>query len=150
MGGASTPREQAIMLLARREYSRAELEQRLGAKGHPGDEIDACLDELVDKGLQSDTRFAESFVRSRVARGQGPIRIRTELFQRGISQSLAQDAIAEVEEREGVDWFDLAATTLARRFSTPGDSPREYARRQRFLASRGFDFDQIRHALAQL
>lgn len=138
------------MLLARREYSRAELVQRLQAKGHPSDEIDRCLDSMIDQGLQSDVRFAESFVRSRVARGQGPIRIRAELFQRGISRSLAQQAIAEVEEREGVDWFALAAATLARRFTTPGDSPREHARRQRFLASRGFDFDQIRHALAEL
>ncbi|WP_370657022.1 RecX family transcriptional regulator, partial [Klebsiella pneumoniae] len=37
---------------------------------------------------------------------------------------------------------------LARRFTGPGDTPRERARRERFLASRGFDFDQVRHALA--
>ncbi|MDX5435032.1 MAG: RecX family transcriptional regulator, partial [Halomonas sp.] len=39
---------------------------------------------------------------------------------------------------------------LERRFSCPGDSPRERARRERFLAARGFGFEQIRHALARL
>ncbi len=147
MAGASTPREAAIILLARREYSRAELRLRLTRKGYAADEIETCLDTLAEQGLQSDARFAESFVRSRVMRGQGPIRIRGELFQRGIDKSLARDAIEAVVEQERIDWFALAEQTLSRRFSTPGAIPKERARRERFLASRGFDFEQIRHAL---
>ncbi|MWJ27185.1 regulatory protein RecX [Halomonas sp. ZH2S] len=147
MAGAATPREAAIVLLARREHSRAELRLRLARKGHAADEIEACLDTLAEQGLQSDTRFAESFVRSRVMRGQGPIRIRGELFQRGIDKNLARDAIDAVIEQERIDWFALAGQTLSRRFSMPGDTPKERARRERFLASRGFDFEQIRYAL---
>ena len=45
-----SPREMAIALLARREYSRAELATRLQAKQVPADEIDVCLDELAEKG----------------------------------------------------------------------------------------------------
>lgn len=143
--GDSTPRDDALRLLARREYSRAELEGRLAAKGHEESAIAECLDALAEQGLQSDTRFAESFLRSRVLRGQGPRRIRQELAQRGIERDLIRTAFAEAEP--GVDWFALACETLARRFSGPGDTPRERARRERFLAGRGFDFDQVRHAL---
>ena len=39
---------------------------------------------------------------------------------------------------------------LARRFDSPGETPKERARRERFLASRGFDFEQIRYALSCL
>ncbi|MDN3524023.1 regulatory protein RecX [Halomonas sabkhae] len=141
----STPRDDAIRLLARREYARGELRQRLSAKGHPPDEVESCLHELEQQGLQSDRRFAESFLRSRVARGQGPVKLRAELGQRGIDDAITREAFEAVADE--VDWFELAAQALARRFAGPGDSPRDRARRERFLAGRGFDFDQLRHAM---
>ncbi|MBW5799293.1 regulatory protein RecX [Halomonas elongata] len=141
----STPRDDAIRLLARREYARGELRERLAAKGHAAEDVEACLLELEEQGLQSDARFAESFLRSRVARGQGPIKLRAELGRRGIDDDIARQAFAELAAE--VDWFELAAEVLARRFTGPGETPRERARRERFLAGRGFDFEQLRHAL---
>ncbi|WP_017429760.1 regulatory protein RecX [Vreelandella jeotgali] len=146
----ASPREIAIGFLARREYSRAELEGRLARKGVEPDVIADCLDELAEQGLQSDERFAESYARERVLRGQGERRIRSELFQRGVDTDTQRQALASVVEQEDVDWFELARAVLARRFSTPGDTPKERARRERFLASRGFEFDQIHHALTAL
>jgi len=148
--GDSTPREDALRLLARREYSRAELVSRLSAKGHAADAIAECLDALAEQGLQSDARFTESFLRSRIMRGQGPMKIRQELSQRGIERELIRTVFAQAQgdAQGGADWFTLACETLARRFSGPGDTPRERARRERFLVGRGFGFDQVRHALA--
>ncbi|MBT2786690.1 MULTISPECIES: regulatory protein RecX [unclassified Halomonas] len=146
----ATPRDIAIGLLARREYSRTELAQRLKKKAFDDDAIDECLDALVEQGLQSDARFAASFVRSRILRGQGVIRIKGELRQRGVDQETLKSAFEEVEEGEQVDWFELARETLARRFDNPGETPKERARRERFLANRGFDFEQIRYALSCL
>lgn len=146
----ATPRDTAIQLLARREYSRAELARKLRQKPFDDDDINACLEALIEQGVQSDARMAESFVRSRIARGQGVIRIRGELRQRGVDQDTVTEALAAVEERESVDWFELARDTLERRFSSPGDTPKERARRERFLAARGFDFEQIRYALSCL
>ncbi|RLW55011.1 MAG: hypothetical protein B6D69_04415, partial [gamma proteobacterium symbiont of Stewartia floridana] len=37
--------------------------------------IEQVLDDLTSASLQSDGRFAESFVESRVRKGQGPLRI---------------------------------------------------------------------------
>ncbi|MBT2774247.1 regulatory protein RecX [Halomonas sp. ISL-60] len=146
----ATPRDIAIGLLARREYSRTELAQRLKKKAFDDDAIDECLDALVEQGLQSDARFAASFVRSRILRGQGVIRIKGELRQRGVDQETLKSAFEEVEKGEQVDWFELARETLARRFDNPGETPKERARRERFLANRGFDFEQIRYALSCL
>ncbi|AZM94814.1 regulatory protein RecX [Vreelandella venusta] len=145
-----TPREVAIQMLSRREYSRAELARKLQQKSFQPDEIDACLDRLEEQNLQSDERFAESFIRSRILRGQGGIRIKGELRQRGVDQETLTTAFAAVEEREAVDWFELAHDTLSRRFSSPGDTPKERAKRERFLATRGFNFEQIRYALSCL
>ncbi|RUR39385.1 regulatory protein RecX [Vreelandella populi] len=146
----ATPRDIAVQLLSRREYSRAEIAQKLKQKAFDNADIEACLDTLEEQGLQSDARFAESFVRSRIIRGQGVIRIKGELRQRGVNQETLNEALAHVEESEGVDWFELAKETLARRFSSPGENPKERAKRERFLASRGFDFEQIRYALSCL
>ncbi|WP_304526293.1 regulatory protein RecX [Halomonas sp. I5-271120] len=143
-GDQSSPRDDAIRLLARREYSRHELESRLSAKGHAHEDVAACLDALAEQGLQSDERFAEHFVRSRTLRGQGPRKVRAELDQRGVGREMANEALEDAE----VDWYQLAAETLARRFSGPGDAPKERAKRERFLAGRGFDFDQLKYALA--
>jgi regulatory protein len=134
-------------MLARREYSRLELVERLTARGYSAEAVNDCLEALAEGGLQSDARFAESFARSRLFRGQGPVKIRAELKRRGLGRERIQDALLEAEQGAEGDWFALACDALVRRFSGPGDTPRERARRERFLAQRGFDFDQVRHAL---
>ncbi len=153
----ATPRGVAMDLLARREYSRAELFEKLTQKSFEDGEIESCLDALQEQGLQSDSRFAESFVRSRILRGQGPVRIKMELRRRGVESDLQAEAFESVQTQERIDWFELAFETLSRRFSDSGAPagesfvpPKERAKRERFLANRGFDFDQIRYALSRL
>jgi len=148
--GSRSPREIAITLLARREYSRAELASRLAAKQVPSDEIDACLEDLAARGWQSDSRFAASFIRTRILRGQGKRRIESELHQRGVDTATIQSALSDVVEQEAVDWFELAREVLEKRFDSVGEGPKERAKRERFLLGRGFDFEQIRYALSCL
>jgi regulatory protein len=74
----------AVRLLARREHSRAELVRKLAARGAPAELADEVLDSLAARRLQSDERYAESLVTSRIGRGQGPVRIRRELAERGV------------------------------------------------------------------
>ncbi|RTZ63359.1 MAG: regulatory protein RecX, partial [Aquificaceae bacterium] len=85
-------------------------------------------------------RFAEMFVRSRVARGQGEMKIRYELRQRGVKEYLIDAAVLE----EGVDWLLLAKEQREKRFGReiPKDF-KERARQSRFLAGRGFSGDII-------
>ena len=141
-----TPRDDAIRLLARREYSRAELAGRLAARNHDAESIQQALDALEAEGLQSDARFAESFVRSRLARGQGPMKVRAGLHERGIERELIGTVLDAAQT--ATDWRVLACEALAKRFDGPGATPRERARRERFLAGRGFDFEQMKYALA--
>src|SRR5207344_3158097 len=63
--GKSSPRSleaRAIGLLARREYSRAELRERLVATGAERDEVDALLETLAGQGYLSDERYARGVV----------------------------------------------------------------------------------------
>ncbi|MCW8128323.1 regulatory protein RecX [Microbulbifer halophilus] len=139
----------ALELLARREHSRRELREKLAGK-FPDADFEALFERLRELNYQSDGRFAEVFARSRVQRGQGPLRIRRELQQRGVDDDLIENALEQAE----ADWFALAAEQLQRKFRTPVSAAlsreqqlKERARRQRYLAYRGFPADAIHWAL---
>ena len=139
-------RIKAMDLLARREHSRSELSTKLNQRfSDCPDLIVAAVQRLNDEGLVSDQRFAESFVRQRVARGHGPLRIRQELRQREVEEGLIGEALAEA----GIDWWALAEEVVQRRFGAeaPADF-KEKAKRMRFLQQRGFTFEQIQSAVA--
>ena len=126
----------ALDLLARREHSRLELDRKLKARGFPAAEIAAALDALEATGALTAARFTDSFVRTRVAKGQGPIRIRAELNERGIDEPVAAKAV----RGEDVDWVEAARAARRKRFgpALPQDF-KERARQARFLQYRGFD-----------
>ena len=57
---ATSLHAQAVGWLARREYARAELEQKLIAEGWEKSEVRAALDELAAQGYLSDARYANA------------------------------------------------------------------------------------------
>jgi regulatory protein len=141
---ASACKRTAVELLARREHSRRELTSKLVSRGFPDEIIAPVLDELERSGALADARFTDMFVRSRVAKGQGPQRIRAELAQRGIADVEA-DAVLRGTE---VDWRETIRAVRRKRFGP--ELPRDYAARAkqaRFLQYRGFSSEQIRAAL---
>jgi regulatory protein len=134
----------AVRLLSRREHSRAELARKLAARGAPEALVEEVLESLAARRLQSDARYAESLVTSRIGRGQGPVRIRRELAERGVAAALIDAAL----EAADVDWPGLARETRARRFGAQVPVEwKERVRQSRFLEYRGFSGEQIRHAL---
>ncbi len=135
-------RRAAMDYLARREHSRRELMDKLQEKYPSAGELaEETVDKLAEEGLQSDARLAEAFVRARASRGQGPIRIRSELRGKGV----ADDVIELALDARDVDWFALVEEVARKRFGEekPPDA-RERARRIRFLQQRGFSFDHIK------
>jgi regulatory protein len=129
-------------LLARREYSRVELVRKLSRRFADRGAVDDALDRLEEEGLQSDGRFALSFSRERMLRGQGPRRIVSELRQRGIGSSQAEGALDQLVAESGATWEALAEGVLKKRYGSSdlvGLDPQERVRRLRFLHARGFD-----------
>ena len=132
----------AIALLARREFSRAELRSRLAA-GSDGAapelaEIDAVLDDLATQGLLSDARFATSVVRQKSG-GYSQRAIGATLKARGVSGDAATQALAGNE----IDDQDAMVALWRRRFGKAPANDREKARQVRFLQSRGFSLSAI-------
>ena len=136
----------AMGMLAGREYLQSQLAEKLAKKFDNSAYIPEVLERLVEENLQSDHRFIEAFIRSRISRGQGETRIRLELKQRGANLALVSQLLAEAE----IDWYELAFQTAINKFgqSKPIDA-KEKAKRMRFLQYRGYNFDQINYALKQ-
>lgn len=141
---ARTVEATAVRLLARREHSAEELTRKLRGRGYPAEIIDAVVAKLRGKKLVSDDRFASSFIHHHAQRGQGPIRIRAELKQQGITDELIQAQL----DRADFDWVAQASAARQRKFGAgPPRSLAERAKQARFLQYRGFSSDQIRAAL---
>ncbi len=99
---------------------------------------------LVAERLLSETRFTELFIRQHAGRGHGPVRIRAELRERGVTDADIDEALDGAAE----DWAAIARETRRRRFGAAGPADfRERARQGRFLQYRGFTSEQIRAAL---
>jgi regulatory protein len=127
-------------LLSRREHSEQELARKLAARGYTDETVEATVAALVAQGLLSNARYAESFVHSRVERGQGPLKIQAELRERGIDDVLIDTCLDDYAPR----WHDLLKQVRLKRFGPARpDNFRERSRQMRFLLQRGFTAEQI-------
>ena len=146
-GSALSPQHIAMNLLARREHSLLELKLKLTARDIDADQVDAVVADLAARDLVSDARFAESFTQARMRRGQGPVRIRQELRQRGVDAATADNCLAA---RAG-EWESLVVSVRHKKF---GESlPEEFkdkAKQMRFLEYRGFTAEQINAAFEKV
>lgn len=142
LGGTSV-RDRALRLLGRREHSRTELAGKLARHGHLKDEVDKVLDALEQSGLQSDTRYTTSQVRTRSGR-EGNRLLRQRLCRQGIGEDMVADALGQLPVES-----ERLALMLARDQDSLGDP----ATRRRLInrcLRRGFSWDEIRVALRSL
>jgi regulatory protein len=141
---ASTARQAALKMLARREHSRGELEDKLIRKGCGASLAAVVAAALAAEQLLSDERFVEMLVRARRRRGYGPLRIQQELKDKQIASEL----IGRWLDKSGRGWIEDLKRARNKRFGSrlPG-SIAERAKQARFLQQRGFTFEQINMVL---
>jgi len=133
----------ALRLLSSREYSRLELERKLMPfEAEPGS-LAAALDDLQTKGFISEQRVLESVVNRRSAK-LGAARIKQELQGKGLDPLAVADAMAGLRTTE----LARAREVWLKKFGHPPEDAAQRARQMRFLASRGFGGNTIRHVVA--
>ncbi|MGB7814964.1 MAG: recombination regulator RecX [Methylotenera sp.] len=136
-------RQRALEYLGKREYSYAELGQKLKAFAEETDDIPALLDDFKKRGWLSDARFTEQVVHAR-SHKFGSAKIAHELSQKGVSPELIQNAIEKVKDNE----LENAKEIWRKKYKTVPANRDEWARQARFLQSRGFSFDIIKKVLS--
>ena len=138
-------RQRALEYLGKREYSYAELGQKLKtylAEDEDFVVITAILEDFKTRGWLSDKRFTEQIVHARQAKF-GVAKIAHELHQKGVSQELIAGAVEQVKGNE----LDNALEIWRKKFKNAPANREEWAKQARFLQSRGFGFDIIKKVL---
>lgn len=137
----SRAKNAAINYLARREHSKLELQRKLAAKGFTQSLINRAIDAMKVLGYQSDERFTEMFIRSKVASGNGPFKIKIALREKGICDSL----VLIMMDKLNIDWYELVKKVKLKRFpSEKGADLNQLAKQERYLKNKGFYQDHIR------
>ncbi len=81
---APTLKARALRLLARRDYTRQELAQRLAPHAADAAELEAVLDDCARRGWLNEARAVEAHLRRRAAQ-RGSARLQAELRARGLT-----------------------------------------------------------------
>ena len=131
-------------MLARREHSAEEIVRKLSQKGVEEAAIWPVLHEFREAGIQSDLRYAEARARALMLKGSGPRKIKADLQQHGIAETLLDDVFKELD----ADWYELARQVKEKRFGE--QHPQEYKdkmKQMQFLSYRGFSQSHINYAV---
>ena len=96
-----------LSFLERREHSAEELRRKLKQSSSILKTVDfselleRCLQEMQEKGFQSDDRFIRQYVESKLAnKSSGPLKILAGLFNRGIPSEQANLVLNELGDQE--------------------------------------------------
>ena len=131
--------------LSRREHSSKEIFQKMSPRVEFKEMLEDSIDQLIQDGLISNERFAESYFQSRKNRGYGPLRIKNELKQKGVNEGLFNTI------QEGTDWPSYALKALEKKINGKyPDGMKEVLKLKNFLNYRGFNFQDINKAFSML
>ncbi len=139
-------RQRALDYLAKREYSVAELAQKLNTVARQyeleTEEIPEILADFKKRNWVSDTRFTEQILHARKSKF-GSARIAHELREKGVSDELISEAVQDVK----IDELANAKAVWCKKYDAPPSSREEWAKQARFLQSRGFGFEIIKKVI---
>ena len=141
----SSVRGAALALLGRRDYTAAELRERLIEKGHDPGEVAEQVESLTADGSIDDRRVAAVHIRvASQIKGRGRVRIRQERAARGIAKAVIeshQNELPPDDEAAAIQRF------LSRRKIPEALTPQARNKVFQQLLRKGFTTDAISKAL---
>jgi regulatory protein len=139
-----------MALCSKSEKCIADIRNKLEKWQLPENEMQKVIDALVEEKFIDEQRFAESFVRDKFRFNHwGKIKIEHRLKAKGIAPPDIAHAMHEIDEEE---YFNTLKELLAQKNkSVKADNSYERkAKLTRFAQGRGFDYEIINKALAQV
>jgi len=140
-----------LRILKYRFNSAVELRRKLRAKGFDAETINATVQRLANEKWLDDERFAAAYVRSRVLKSKGRLRIRRELIRAGVDDETAARAVGENVDRE--DERNRATAAAERRLPTLIRRYGQYGARNKltaYLLKQGYDAALVRDIVREI
>jgi regulatory protein len=134
-------RERALHIVGMRPLSRKEMYSKLTAKGEDPETAKECIDWLTERRYLDDEAYAAMIVRRSASKGYGAVRVKNELYRRGIPRALWEEALEYMPDTDDAVYVRLC--------SKLGDDPdrAQIKKATDALARRGYSWDEIRAAL---
>lgn len=129
----------AMRVLSVRPVSRRELIDRLTEKGISPGTAEETADNLESIGAISDAEYAGMIVRHYSAKGYGLVKIKSELYRRGIDKSIWEDCLEEYPDMD-----ETVDRLLMSRLGDMEADRRELKKVTDALYRRGFSWDEIK------
>ena len=130
----------ALSLVQSRMYTEREMRRKLCLKNFSDDSIEITLSELKRYNYVDDYLFAEMYAREVEAKF-GKLKIKQKLYEKGVASEIIQSIL------ENVDNGNAAVELLKRKWRDLPIDSNDKQKAFRFLAQRGFDFDQAKKAI---
>lgn len=124
---------------ARSEHCAADVRRKLYEWGAPADLFDEIEQNLYERDFLNDARFCRAYVHDKVAyQAWGRIKIQAGLHALQLPEGSIRTALAEIDEEQ---YFKNLRSLIASRREDSQD------KLLRFLAQRGFTYDEIQSQL---
>ncbi|MCH5155423.1 MAG: RecX family transcriptional regulator [Clostridiales bacterium] len=132
--------ERAVGYLSTAPRAKKEIHKYLADKGYDKEIIDQAIEKLCAYHYIDDYLYAQSYIKSK-SKKYGAFRIGAELRQKGIAQAVIDELLEEAPEDSIID--------IAQKY-LKSHKTSDKQKLKRFLAGRGFSWDSINGAIAQL
>ena len=131
--------DKAEAYCAKSEHCAADVRRKLYEWGAPADFSDEIVENLYANDFLNDARFCHAYVHDKVAyQSWGRLKIQAGLRALDLPDSEIRKSLDEIDENT---YFSNLRSLIA---SHPSDSPEKLLR---FLAQRGFTYEEIQRAL---
>ena len=141
--------QRALYLLDYRDYTYSEMYGKLVENYKSGPLCTAVMKRLTEHGFIDDVRYAERMARKLVeVKRFGSRRCKRELMQKGISEYIAEDALAPYSDTFGENLMELLKTKHSR-YLTDREDRKTIEKVKSALVRYGYDFTEINRAVKE-
>ena len=145
-------RDLALHFVSYRPRSIQEVKRRLQKANYNISTIDRVITRLLELNMLDDESFASEFIGGRIRnKGYGPRRLKQDLRQKGIHESVIDKTLSEAFAE--LDPEAMALSAGKKIFPRLSKIPDAHTRRKKlsdYLARRGFEFDHMIRAIDAL
>ena len=129
--------EKALKLVSTRYKSQKEVKDYLSQKGYSPATIYYCIKKLGEYDFINDEKYAESFV-SHHLKKDGVIKIKQQLFAKGISEEIIDKTLSLVDSQE-----EQILRYKEKYMKNKEDTKENYIKLYRYLMGKGFKAEEI-------
>ncbi len=125
---------------AYQERSEAEVRKKMGTLAVPVAMADDIVKELKACDFLNETRFAETYVRSKLKEKWGKLKIRQGLYQKGIAAEVIQEQMDQIDDDQ---YIDVVRDTIEKWKRLNSKDAANRPKLIRHMLSKGFAMDDF-------